>query len=532
MSEPELHLDAAKEGECLMLDVWQVPASLPFALSERALDVAALFDVEIDDGFEQPSPARRTRCRIPLPRGGILFITGPSGSGKSTFLRRIAGRVQSTTITQRCSDDPGFENRPVIDCFDGMPLDRALAHLSRAGLAEARLLLRPAGRLSDGERFRLQLALAFAQADRHDGSSGTPDPLKRGGSASSARAILLCDEFCAPLDRITARGVAANVRRWISTTNHTLIAASAHDDLLESLNPDVLIAASLQGGLAVHPRPGLREIASADPDQRAADQPEGLSIEDGSMGDFDALARFHYRAGRPATIERVFRMLLRRPTVVGRFLSRRGETQTVGALVRSFPTLSCAMRDEALGGRYRGLAAARRARIINAEFRTISRVVIDPRLRGGGLASRLVRHALLRPATPCTEALAAMGRVHPFFERAGMQRFEARERPEDLRILAAMEHAGIGSGQARDLVLPARLASRIDALAEPMRGWVRTELNRWRATCRESQSAKGAGAHSSPGNRISSDDVLVSLRLARRRIVSRPVYFLATHEGR
>ena len=53
--------------------------------------------------------------------------------------------------------------------------------------------------------------------------------------------VVIADEFCATLDRVTAKVIARNVRKWVNHTNACFIAATTHDDLLEYLAPDVLI---------------------------------------------------------------------------------------------------------------------------------------------------------------------------------------------------------------------------------------------------------------------------------------------------
>jgi GNAT superfamily N-acetyltransferase len=82
--------------------------------------------------------------------------------------------------------------------------------------------------------------------------------------------------------------------------------------------------------------------------------------------------------------------------------------------------------------------------------RTIARVVVVPRFRGIGLGVQLVRHALAHAQTRYVEALAVMGRVQPFFEKAGMQRFERPQGPAEVRLLAAVESdAGKGNEALR-----------------------------------------------------------------------------------
>lgn len=122
-----------------------------------------------------------------------------------------------------------------------------------------------------------------------------------------------------------------------------------------------------------------------------------------------------------------------------------------GVLVEVRPVLNCALRGVALGGRYDGGEKDLLAVLLNEEVRTIARVVVLPRFRGIGLGVALVRHALAHAQTRYVEALAVMGRVQPFFEKAGMRRFERPMGPAEVRLLAAVEtHTrGQGDGETR-----------------------------------------------------------------------------------
>lgn len=137
-------------------------------------------------------------------------------------------------------------------------------------------------------------------------------------------------------------------------------------------------------------------------------------IEKGSPRDASDLSHHHYRAGPPATCLRILRAI---DTVTN---------QLAGVLIVSNPTLNNAARVIAWPDAFPPLSddVTRRDHIdtLNREVRTISRVIIDPRFRGSGIAVALVRAYLRDPLTPRTEAIAAMGRVCPFFEAAGMRR--------------------------------------------------------------------------------------------------------------
>jgi ABC-type ATPase with predicted acetyltransferase domain len=116
--------------------------------------------------------------------------------------------------------------RTVVDCFPRRSLESTLQLLAGVGLADAQAWLRPANRLSDGQQFRFRLARAIDFAER-----------------ASHPVTLVCDEFAALLDRVTACVVAASLRRTIDRSSGRLaaIVATSHDDIERPLKPDVVV---------------------------------------------------------------------------------------------------------------------------------------------------------------------------------------------------------------------------------------------------------------------------------------------------
>jgi GNAT superfamily N-acetyltransferase len=239
-----------------------------------------------------------------------------------------------------------------------------------------------------------------------------------------------------------------------------------------------------------------------------------LQLRPGSLADYRQLARHHYKAAAPATVTAVWTLADPRPTVVGRYLHRTAEPQPVGVLVESLPSLSCRARDAATRGRYIRLDPRPRALLLNRELRCISRVVVDPRFRGLGLAVRLVRHALAHATTPYTEALAAMGHVHPFFVKAGMTAYPQPPLPKDRRLLDALQAIGLPPDTLTHLQ---RTREFIDALPPTRRAWVLHQLHRW--------YRQSAGR-----SRTASHDPHVHLQTAQRKLLLQPLYHLAARD--
>jgi len=239
--------------------------------SVNVLRVAGMFGLGLD---EQREMVVIPPTELTLRRGEIVFVTGPSGSGKSSLLRLIAEGLagHAEAYAQRLEDLPALADKPLVDCFAGRTLEEVTALLAVAGLNDAWVMLRRPGELSDGQRYRLRLAQGLSLAgkgwDAKPQAAGdmrtpalrpSPQPSATpGGQEAAGRwVVLLADEFGATLDRVTAKVIARNVRKWVKRSGACLVVATTHDDLLESLAPDVLVYKDLGGGMEVLQREGF-----------------------------------------------------------------------------------------------------------------------------------------------------------------------------------------------------------------------------------------------------------------------------------
>ena len=206
--------------------------------SERVTTVMRMFGVGIDRLKDQ----RTTHaCTVEVNDGDIVYITGPSGAGKSVLLREMQTAVaDDERISVEDIELPS--DRAVIDCVDswhGLPAREntakmavpqrgtieAMSLLSYAGLSDVFCMLNAPANLSEGQKYRFRLACALA----------------------SGKKFIFADEFCSNLDRITAGVIAYNVRRFAKRNNVTFFLASAHEDILADLQPDVLVVKRFAG---------------------------------------------------------------------------------------------------------------------------------------------------------------------------------------------------------------------------------------------------------------------------------------------
>jgi ABC-type ATPase with predicted acetyltransferase domain len=197
--------------------------------SERVTTVMRMFGVSIDRLKDQQTTHA---CTVEVQDGDIVYITGPSGAGKSVLLREMQTMVaedEKIIIEQIALPS----DRAAIDCVGGSTkltaggtgVIDALSLLSYAGLGDVFCMLNTPANLSEGQKYRFRLACALA----------------------SGKKFIFADEFCSNLDRITAGVIAYNVRRFAKRNNVTFFLASAHEDILADLQPDVLVVKRFAG---------------------------------------------------------------------------------------------------------------------------------------------------------------------------------------------------------------------------------------------------------------------------------------------
>ncbi len=418
-------------------------------MSERVLRVCSMFglDPPAGDAWGAPERAVLLGREIEARAGTITLLTGASGSGKTSALRSAVGALRASgreVVEARAARGSAAQRASVemVGSGDGEEgVARAMRRLSQVGLGEARCFVRSAGEMSEGQRERLWLGLALERASKRAGS------------------VIVADEFLARLDRVSARVTARCFARGVRGEGVSAIVATAHDDLEGALGPDRIVRFDLHGGARAEDGSGESE-------------PLHISYGEADWSAYAGLEGFHYCGGRPATAARV--------------LAARSGGAVVGALVVSMPTLNGVWRRLAWGDRYSSGDRSVCARRLNAEVRCVSRVVVEPRWRGVGIAKGLVRTYLSDAMTERTEAVAAMGAACPFFERAGMRAIRIPAGLRDARALDVFAHLGLEEWEACD-------ASRVLRAARErgLEGWLEMELRRWAGDGRGREMARG-----------------------------------------
>ena len=174
--------------------------------SYRAARVQSLFNAETGQAFDLDAD-------LAIDDGDwkVGVIVGPSGTGKTSLGRRILGEEALWTGGEWPDD------APIVDAIaPGGDFNAVTAALSAVGLGSVPSWLRPYAVLSNGEKFRAELARIVAE-----------EP-----------AAVVIDEFTSVVDRQIAKiGALAFQKAWRRTAGKAVL-LSCHYDVLDWLEPD------------------------------------------------------------------------------------------------------------------------------------------------------------------------------------------------------------------------------------------------------------------------------------------------------
>jgi GNAT superfamily N-acetyltransferase len=143
------------------------------------------------------------------------LIVGPSGSGKSTVARAAFGEG----LYEAAAWEAGHA---VIDGFGETPVKKVVELFTAVGFGSPPAWVKPYGVLSNGERFRCDLARALAK------------------SCDAPGEIVAFDEFTSVVDRNVARVCSAAIAKQIRSgvIPARFVAVTCHYDVAEWLEPD------------------------------------------------------------------------------------------------------------------------------------------------------------------------------------------------------------------------------------------------------------------------------------------------------
>jgi GNAT superfamily N-acetyltransferase len=220
----------------------KVSVSCPIRDSFRVQQVAGMFGLTLGE-------CAKERFEVDVPGADedwqIGLVVGPSGSGKST----IAGRAFGDRVYAGAAWP---DRRAVVDCFDELSIRQVVELFTAVGFSSPPAWLKPYGVLSNGERFRCDLARALAKGLAAPGSAGglkrhrgrSQKPLAEPGAVGVIdEAVVVFDEFTSVVDRTVAKVCSAAIAKGIRRGRIPcrFVAVTCHYDVADWLEPDWVV---------------------------------------------------------------------------------------------------------------------------------------------------------------------------------------------------------------------------------------------------------------------------------------------------
>lgn len=339
-------------------------------ITQNTLAVAEAFGIGLDETIKF---TLFNHLAISYTDGDLIYVTGDSGGGKTTLLRLFTKHeLDRGKKVLSFEDIAPAEDVSIIDGL-GLDANETMRVLNTAGLGEAFLMIRKYSELSEGQRYRYRLAkLLSTPAD-----------------------VYIIDEFASRLDRVMARILAFNLQKWSRRTDSTVMLATTHHDLLEDLNPDLLIYKGF-GEESI-----LRYF---DPAPIKFSLAREMIITKATQNDYKRLEKLHYIGSGTLIGVYKFKLMYRK--------------SIVGIAIYTAPWVQLHLRNKKFP-EYKG-QVKNIIEKVNRDIIRLARVIITPKYRGAGLAVKLVKETLPLTKKKLVEVVAAMPKYNPFFEKAGM----------------------------------------------------------------------------------------------------------------
>lgn len=344
-------------------------------ITERTIQSAEAFGLGID---KEEAFVIYKDCKLKYKQGDIIYITGDSGSGKSWILKNIFAKLENSISI----DNIKVEEEEVMIDGVGKNISDALAKLNVAGLGDAFLYLRKYNQLSDGQKYRYKIAKFINNEDKN---------------------VWILDEFCATLDRVTAKVIAYNLQKIARKLGKTVVCATTHDDLLEELRPDTYIIKGYESDVEI------KYFSKDNWKNKKLEFYKDMKVEIGTIEDYEKLKRFHYRQATLGARKAIYRLTYK--------------NNLIGVIAICYPHLALKGRNIALNNELARMTKENCHRL-NEEFDSVARVIIHPKFRGIGLAQYFLQEYFKLTSVKYVETVAVMSNYNPFFEKAGMTRFD------------------------------------------------------------------------------------------------------------
>ncbi len=186
---------------------------------------------------------------------------------------------------------------------------------------------------------------------------------------------------------------------------------------------------------------------------------ENTYIQKGTIADYRKLESFHYRSGSLGPFTAIYKLKYKKTLA--------------GVIIYRPATMGLELRNTALNNLFKGFDNKTRLALINKNIECIARVIIEPRFRGLSLAQKLIKQTMPQRNRPVIESVAVMGKVNPFFQKAGMTAYHAPVSERCSRMQEALKIIGI---KETDHIDPESVHEKFTRLSKRDKDFLETEI--------------------------------------------------------
>lgn len=180
-----------------------------------------------------------------------------------------------------------------------------------------------------------------------------------------------------------------------------------------------------------------------------------LETVPGTLDDYYALSRYHYRTESIEPVTKIYKIRARDP-------QRDAFPDPLAVVVYRMPIPCLRARDRATDGFFHGpTTKSDRLKLVNKNIRYLARLIVDPRFRRLGIATKLLDESLLTQKIPIVETLIPLDWTNKMFQKVGFE-LHYIEAPEWYnRFTDFLKHLGFDDW---DQLLPETLYKRLECL--------------------------------------------------------------------
>ena len=180
-----------------------------------------------------------------------------------------------------------------------------------------------------------------------------------------------------------------------------------------------------------------------------------LHTVEGSLRDYHALAQYHYRTEPIRPVTNIYKIRARHPF-------RKDFPDPIAVIVYRMPIPDLRARAQATNGYFHQPSTlSARLKLVNKTIRYIARLIVDPRFRRLGLATKLLTESLATQTVPIVETLTPIDFTNIIFQRAGFTLHYIEAPTWYHRFVKFLEQIGL---EDWDQLLPSTLQHRLALL--------------------------------------------------------------------